>query len=239
MKCLTAGHRGAKGLAPENTLKAFRTGFEKADAVECDVTLTKDGVLAVIHDICLMRTARRPGKIKDFTMAQLAEFDVGGGEKIPSLSDTLKCAASFAKALIIEIKCDNSGHPEALADALKKELSSFENLPEIMVCSFNHETLKNVRRILPDITIVATMKEGMTPAEIESAMEEFDVAGVSVEFHSLTRELAAKIKERGKILHAWVVNEDKDYLRMAEMGVDWVYTDFPGWFLSRGGETNG
>ncbi len=228
MKCLIAGHRGAKALAPENTLKAFRTGFEKSDAVECDVRLTKDGFLAVIHDGDLMRTAKRLGKIKDFTMAQLAEFDAGAGEKIPSLADVIKLAASFAKTLIIEIKSGGDEPPEVPAKALKKTFSAFESLPEIIVCSFNHETLKHVRRIMPEITIVSTMKEGMSSAEIESAVEDFRPGGVSVEFHGLSRELAAKIKERADFLHAWVVNEEKDFRKMMDMGVDWVYTDFPG-----------
>ncbi|MBA3052436.1 hypothetical protein KKF70_02520 [bacterium] len=230
MKCLTAGHRGAKALAPENTLKAFRIGFEKADAVECDVRLTKDGFLAVIHDGYLARTASRPGKVKDFTMAELAAFDAGDGEKIPALEDVIKLAAAFSKTLIIEIKTDRGDSSEAPALALQKTFSSFENLPGIMVCSFNHKTLKNVRKIMPEIKIIATMKKGMSEAEIEKALDDLSPEGVSVELRGLTPALAAKIKAGGMFLQAWVVNEDKDFRTMEAMGVDWVYTDFPGKF---------
>ena len=57
MKQYIVGHRGAAGLAPENTLKAFRIGCENsADAVECDIHLSKDKQIVVIHDDLLDRT---------------------------------------------------------------------------------------------------------------------------------------------------------------------------------------
>lgn len=43
-------HRGASGYAPENTLEAFELAAkQKADGVELDVQLSKDGELVVIH----------------------------------------------------------------------------------------------------------------------------------------------------------------------------------------------
>lgn len=230
MKCLTIGHRGAKGLAPENTLKAFRIGLERADAVECDVKLTKDGLLAVIHDGSLMRRARVRGMVKDFTMAELAAFDAGCGEKFPSLEDVIRLGACSAKTLVIEIKTFARENPRLPAEALKKTLSAFSSLPKIMICSFNHETLKHFRKIMPGITIIATMKKGMSEVEIEKALDDLSPEGVSVEFRDLTPALAAKIKAGGMFLQAWVVNEDKDFRTMEAMGVDWVYTDFPGKF---------
>ncbi len=51
-------HRGASHDAPENTLAAFRLGFEqRADAVELDVHLSADGAIVVIHDFTTQRTA--------------------------------------------------------------------------------------------------------------------------------------------------------------------------------------
>ena len=51
-------HRGASGLAPENTLAAFKLAWEQgADADELDVHLTKDGHVVAIHDADTRRTA--------------------------------------------------------------------------------------------------------------------------------------------------------------------------------------
>lgn len=82
------GHRGARGLLPENTLPAFARALDLGvTTLEMDVALTKDGVLVVSHDPwlnpALVRDASGqwlPGRgplIKDLTLAQLQAYDVG------------------------------------------------------------------------------------------------------------------------------------------------------------------
>ena len=82
------GHRGARALAPENTLPAFEKALALGvDTLEMDVGVTKDGVVVVAHDPALNPDiARGPdGKwlaakgpaIHDLTYAELSRFDVG------------------------------------------------------------------------------------------------------------------------------------------------------------------
>ena len=62
-------HRGASGYAPENTLEAFKKAEKmKADGVELDVQLTKDGELVVIHDETVDRVSGEKGFVKDDTI---------------------------------------------------------------------------------------------------------------------------------------------------------------------------
>ena len=125
-KLLVVGHRGAAGLAPENTLAAFKKACEiDVDAVELDVLLTGDGRLAVHHDFELRpEIARLPGgkwldrpgpAVKDLTLAQLKTYDVGrlkpdtnyarrypeqrpaDGERIPTLEEVVALVKDFCK----------------------------------------------------------------------------------------------------------------------------------------------
>jgi glycerophosphoryl diester phosphodiesterase len=120
------GHRGAAGLAPENTLAAFSKACEiGVDAVELDVLLTADSEMVVHHDYTLSpdiaRTPQnewlsRPGPaIKDLTLAKLKTYDVGrlkpntrysrrypeqqpvDGERIPTLGEVIS---------LLKAKCD-------------------------------------------------------------------------------------------------------------------------------------
>jgi glycerophosphoryl diester phosphodiesterase len=120
------GHRGAAGLAPENTLSAFKKACEiGVDAVELDVLLTAGGKIAVHHDYTLKpeitRTPdgewlSRPGPlIKELTLANLKTYDVGrlkpntrysrrypeqqpvDGEPIPTLDEVIS---------LLKAKCD-------------------------------------------------------------------------------------------------------------------------------------
>ena len=86
MAALNIAHRGARSLAPENTIPAARKAVEiGADMWEMDVAMTVDGEMVVIHDDTLERTsnaravfpARSPWRVADFSYAELLELDFG------------------------------------------------------------------------------------------------------------------------------------------------------------------
>lgn len=85
-RTLNIAHRGARSLAPENTLAAARKAFEiGADMWELDVGMTADGELIVLHDATLSRTSnaaviypdRKPWLVQDFTSDELRRLDFG------------------------------------------------------------------------------------------------------------------------------------------------------------------
>ena len=74
---LIIGHRGAKGIAPENSLSGFKKAVELGiDGIELDVNLTKDGELVVIHDMDLKRLSGLKIPIKQLTFKELKEYDI-------------------------------------------------------------------------------------------------------------------------------------------------------------------
>lgn len=76
---LLVAHRGGSGLAPENTLEAFRDAVDRwrADMLEMDVRLTRDGEVVVIHDATVDRTTDGSGPVADRTLAELQALDAG------------------------------------------------------------------------------------------------------------------------------------------------------------------
>ncbi|MGA7877634.1 MAG: glycerophosphodiester phosphodiesterase family protein [Desulfoferrobacter sp.] len=85
-KPLNIAHRGARSLAPENTLAAARKALEVgADMWELDVGISADGELVVIHDLTLERTSdvkrvyadRKPWRVCDFSLRELKSLDFG------------------------------------------------------------------------------------------------------------------------------------------------------------------
>jgi glycerophosphoryl diester phosphodiesterase len=83
---LNIAHRGARSIAPENTLLAAQKAVEiGADLWEMDVAMTADGEIVVIHDDTLERTSnaaefypdRRPWKVETFTLNELRRLDFG------------------------------------------------------------------------------------------------------------------------------------------------------------------
>jgi glycerophosphoryl diester phosphodiesterase len=85
-KVMIIAHRGARSLAPENSISAAKRAFENhADGWELDVAMSVDGELVVLHDDTLERTSnvkevfpdRSPWSVYDFTMDDLKKLDVG------------------------------------------------------------------------------------------------------------------------------------------------------------------
>src|SRR5262245_36726479 len=92
---VVVAHRGASGYAPEHTFASYDLALEQgADYIEQDLQMTADGVLVVLHDDTLDRTARGPaesctGPVSEKTLAQLQECEVGSwfNEAHPDLAD--------------------------------------------------------------------------------------------------------------------------------------------------------
>lgn len=71
-------HRGAAGHCPENTMASFARALELgATGIETDVQMTRDGKLVLIHDESLQRTAGTPEWIKDITLEEARQCEVG------------------------------------------------------------------------------------------------------------------------------------------------------------------
>jgi len=95
---LNIAHRGARSLAPENTIAAAQRGVEAgADMWELDVQLTADDELIVMHDARLLRTSdaryrfpeRRPWKVSEFSLSEIQALDCGSVQRArPLRSDS-------------------------------------------------------------------------------------------------------------------------------------------------------
>ncbi|MCX7176927.1 MAG: glycerophosphodiester phosphodiesterase [Proteobacteria bacterium] len=117
------GHRGARGLAPENTLPASRKALDlDLTTIECDMAITRDGVVVVHHDLWLNpdTTSGPDGKwleqrgpaIHDLTFAELQQYDVG----------RLKPGTEYAKSFPDQVPVDGTRIPRLtdLFDLVKK-----------------------------------------------------------------------------------------------------------------------
>lgn len=127
------GHRGAAGIATENTLESIAAGkSNKADALEIDIRITKDGKLVVFHDESLLRMTGASKQVSELTLKNLRKIKLVSGEKIPTLEEALKKAGGTP--LVIEGKGDNWADP--LGQALKNHKGA-----RPIVISYNHREL--------------------------------------------------------------------------------------------------
>lgn len=231
---LNIGHRGARGLAPENTLPAFRAGVAAgADGVELDVQRTADGHLVVFHDDDLQRIAGIRGSVVTSTLAQLAELDVGrhfaprfAGEPIPTLDQVIE-ALPPPTLLHVEAKRFTMGD-DGLEAGIVAAVHRHDLLGRCLVSSFNPLILWRISRMDRQIPLGLLYEPGMSlglgqgwPRRI------IPLAALHPYFEQVTPELVQMAHAHGWQVNTWTVNDPADMQRLVAMGVDGIITDRP------------
>jgi glycerophosphoryl diester phosphodiesterase len=181
MTKLAIAHRGASAYAPEHTLAAYRLAIEqKADYVEQDLAVTKDGALVCLHDDSLERTTnveqvfperasvdavtgRRQWLAVDFTLAEIKRLDAGSwfdarfaGERVPTWDEAV-AAVGTAAGLYPELKSPPlyraRGIDMTALFVASLRRAGLEHAPahRLVVQSFDEQTLRGLTKTLPSL----------------------------------------------------------------------------------------
>ena len=215
---LIYAHRGSSGIAPENTLRAFRQAIaDGADGVEFDVHATADGVPVVIHDRDLARTTDGTGRVDQLTLAQVQAADAGEGERVPTLAETLDLLAGRLR-LYVELK-----QPGIEGEVL----AILGRYPQArwLVASFDGEILRAVRVLAPRAELWPI---SLLPSEETlAAAREIGATGVSLFGGAVTAEVARRLEAEDLDLAVWTVNRPEDARQARFLGASALCTDVP------------
>ncbi len=218
-------------MAPENTLKAFKIGCESnAAVVECDIHLSKDKKLVVIHDNTLDRTTNGKGWVRDYTLEELKKLDAGKGETIPTLDEVVSLVMNYNKKLIIEIKGESWEVVKETADHLLGYLKDNEHSNKFIIHSFWHEAAKLVKEKYPQIKTSVIMMLGLPPQKIIDLIESANADGAAIAYDYISPELVKLAREKDLFLDAWVLDYETTFNRLKNMRVNGLITNYPGKF---------
>jgi glycerophosphoryl diester phosphodiesterase len=216
-------HRGASGEFPENTLLAIEHAIQQgADAVEIDVFAVQ-GELIVIHDHHLSRTTNGTGSIYQFSLQQLMQLDAGRGEPIPTLWQVLQQVQNKLW-LNIELKGENTVEPLlGLLQRAEQELGF--DCQQLLISSFNHHLLLALQHQRPELKLGAlTASLPIDYARFAAKLGAYSVNG-DVSF--INQAFVDDAKKRGLKVYVYTVDHSDDIARMAQYGVDGIFTNFP------------
>ncbi len=232
---ISVAHRGASGYAPENTQSAFQKGLELgADFLECDVHLSKDGELIIMHDEKVDRTTNSTGFVKDFTLAELKELDAGEtfditfiGEKIITLDELLDEFYGEI-GLLIEIKKSNL-YP-GIEEKVVALLEEYNDLSSIIVQSFDVESMRKVHSLLPELQIAILIKPSTLLPSLKTIKDLTSFATyINFNVSYLNKRIVNQIHMHdGKVL-VWSKKDHQLIAKAFAYGVDGIITDFSQW----------
>ena len=221
------GHRGAAGLAPENTLASFALAADLGcTMVECDVRLSADGVPVVFHDDTLERCTNGSGAVKARTLAQLKRLDAGAGQAIPTLAELLALCLTRNMAINIEIKPD-AGAERATARAALEVTGRMwpTQAAAPLVSSFSRLALAEARLIAP-----AWPRGLLTERLPRLWLRDAEAIGcdcIALNGRWLSAARVAEIKACGLAVLAYTVNHRHRAEKLWFRGVSAVFSDRP------------
>lgn len=228
---LIGAHRGASGYAPENTLAAFDLAVEQgAELIECDVHATADGQLIVHHDFNLARTTGHVAEIGQRTLEEVQRLDAGSwrgtqwaGERIPTLAQVLDRYA--AQVFInVEIKVDDRPYPRIEAE-VARAIRDRSLQERVIVSSFDRATIERLRSIDP--TLLCGFLSEDAPDDALEAAQDLGVTAIHLEASLITGPRLRQAHARGLGLLAWTVDDPVEMVRLVELGVDVVVSNYP------------
>ena len=220
---LIFAHRGASKAAPENTVKAFKLAFEQdADGIEFDTYQHESGII-VFHDRTLTRRARETGYLLDTPWQSLKKMDIGEGERIPSLYETLECVPG-SKWCNIEIKHlhDVDSWVNDVKAAVKQSSISADKL---LISSFNHHWLKAIARLWPEVKIGALTAS--YELDCTASARALSAYSVNIALDAVDKQFVQTALQEGFDVFVYTVDEPRDMLMLKEWGVTGIFTNLP------------
>lgn len=224
-------HRGASKERPENTMAAFRRAAElRADGIELDVHLLKDGSLVVHHDSDLGRCETVKGKIYDFSGKNIQSFSIGEWfspkykrETIPFFQEVLDFLKANNLFLNVEIKAE-SGFLNDIADRVVLLLNEYNMVNRCIISSFNHYVLKEIKEKYPQYKTGVLYVEDLS-LDIVAYCQKHQFDAIHPYYRNVSRELVERCHKSGISVNVWTVDSPADILRMMEYGVDRVISN--------------
>lgn len=252
---LVVAHRGSSGDHAEHTITAYEKAIaEGADALECDVRLTRDGVLVCVHDSRVDRTSDGRGRVSTLELSELTELDFASwkqrgdplleasweepdldGGKVLTLEKLLQLATGAGRRVELHIE---TKHPTRYGGLVEKSLVDLLDRyglahpldrgdSRVTVMSFAPTSLRRVHAMAPQLPTVLLMSRVPLRYRDGSLPPRVGIAGPSLEVLKAHPRYVERVHAAGHRLHVWTVDTDEDIALVLGLGVDAVISNHP------------
>jgi glycerophosphoryl diester phosphodiesterase len=211
-------HRGLSAEHPENTLASFQAAARAAfPAIECDLRLTADGEVVVLHDAGIERTTNGNGRVADMRYDDVRRHPTSAGP-VPRLDDALAAMHDWHGLWNMEIKAT------AATEGTLQLLAHHHALGHAQVSSMDPAALEIARRLAPEVPrgLIAL---GPVEAEELRLARRLACRWVNADHEHLDPPAIARLHDAGLRIAAWTVNDVDRALELSRHGVECVITD--------------
>lgn len=213
------GHRGAAGLYPENTRKGFCHAIKLGvDYIECDVHLTFDHHLIVMHDATIDRTTNGTGSIQNLTLKTMRALNAGDGQHVPTFDEVLDLVTDQF-TLLCELKGANT-EEKAIESVCTKGLEN-----NVIFTSFHMPRIEKVKHINPQLKTGAILPN---PSEDDiKRAADLGATNIDVNFKNVCYRIVNQAVKYNLGLIAWNPDTLAEQQAMIALGISTISTNRP------------
>jgi glycerophosphoryl diester phosphodiesterase len=229
---LVVGHRGGRGPGwpPENTLAAFdRARLEGARAIELDVRTCAEGEAVVFHDPTLraMSGSSDIRSVADQPLSTLRALDLGGGARIPTLSEALEWARGVGMGVNVELKSDVPNRRE-LVRATARSLRACP--ADVLLSSFDPRLLARIAAWAPSAprALLTHVDQSRWVSVLQELVRPPLVSALHLERLQAGAQAVHRYAGRGLWVGVWTVNDPAEAVDLVRRGARWIITDRTG-----------
>jgi len=230
------GHRGAAKYKPENTMSGFEWCVQNSiEWAECDVQLTNEGVLLVIHDDTLDRTSDTTGLVKEIRKKELEKINVGEidptnffFQKIPKMEELLGFCKNNKLKLNIEMKFYNPikiSYREKLVSSLLQTIKKNKIKDQVLVTSFDLDSLFLLKKYSSQIP-VGVLYERL-PKNWEQNAKDLNASTIHLDYKSVNGDQINQISKLDIQTFVYTCNHPPEIDALWKFGLSGVITDDP------------
>jgi glycerophosphoryl diester phosphodiesterase len=233
---LAVAHRGHSIEFPENTLEAYRKAIELGiEMIECDVNLTRDGKLVMIHDSTLDRTTSGTGRVSASTWEEIQRLDAGGkfkpefaGLRVPSTEETLLLYKEAGILSCFEVKGGDAEESNRIALGLVELFTKHDMLEKAFLSSYHHEALQLAMSKCPDLLVAPERLPDDAPADPPEALRQaqsFHAPVLQHQYTVLTEEVVRVLHENEIAVWSWSTTDEPSMVFSINLGADALMGD--------------
>jgi glycerophosphoryl diester phosphodiesterase len=218
------GHRGARGLAPENTIAALQKGLDHGvDGLEFDLRVTKDSVVVLHHGPDLTDQSGSKLNIADHTFEELLKHK----KDLPTFEDVLE---RFENKTFLYVEVKRGEPVKPIAKIIREHLSAGLSTKNIRLASFSQSTLLEFHNALPEIELIVI--DSWSGLRAVRRARELGTNHIVMNQRWLWSGFIRAMTRRGYKIGAYTVNNPRQAKRWARAGLRVVVTDYPDRFQS-------
>jgi len=233
---LAIAHRGHSIAYPENTLEAYRRAIELgAEAIECDVNITKDGRLVMIHDSTLDRTTSGTGRVSAAAWEEIERLDAGrkfkpefAGARIPSTEETLLLYKEAGIWSCFEVKGADADESDRIALGLVDLFMKHNMLDRAFMSSYHHKALQLARSKCPELLLAPERLPDDAPPDPPEAVRQaksFPAPVLQYQHTVLAADVVHALHENDIAVWSWSTNDEPSMVFSIDLGADALMGD--------------